>query len=115
VKRIGTKADQGSAEVSAFLNDLSERLAASARQVDVQTHLINDLLDVSRITSNTLKLELEHCDLVPIVREAIEDMRVTAPERLSPNSRERSGWRVLLEKVPPSGLPCPLSHEGEKR
>ncbi|WP_040441641.1 PAS domain S-box protein [Ktedonobacter racemifer] len=80
-KRLGTKADRMSPEVSAFLNDLSERLAASARQVDVQTHLINDLLDVSRITAQTLKLELEPCDLVPIVRETVENLRVTAPER----------------------------------
>ncbi|GHO62780.1 hypothetical protein KSC_016720 [Ktedonobacter sp. SOSP1-52] len=80
-KRLGTKADHMSPEVSAFLNDLSERLAVSARQVDVQTHLINDLLDVSRITAQTLKLELEPCDLVPIVRETVENLQVTAPER----------------------------------
>jgi hypothetical protein len=67
--------------VSAFFHDLLERLAASARQVDVQTHLINDLLDVSRITANTLQLELDQYDLTSIVRETVEDLRVTAPSR----------------------------------
>jgi hypothetical protein len=78
-KRLGTQTDHLSPEVSAFFNDLIERLTAGARQVDVQTHLINDLLDVSRITANTLKLELEQCDLASIVRETVEDLRVTAP------------------------------------
>jgi signal transduction histidine kinase len=81
VKRLGTQADHLSPEVSAFLNDLSKRLAASVRQVDVQTRLINDLLDVSRITARTLKLDLQRCDLVSIVRETVEDLRVTVPER----------------------------------
>ncbi|GHO80577.1 hypothetical protein KSD_83480 [Ktedonobacter sp. SOSP1-85] len=81
VKRLGTQTDHLTPEVSAFFNDLMERLAASARQVDVQTHLINDLLDVSRITANTLELSLDHCDLASIVRETVEDLRVTAPER----------------------------------
>jgi hypothetical protein len=81
VKRLGTQTDHLSPEVSAFLHDLLERLAASARQVDVQTHLINDLLDVSRITANTLQLELDQCDLTSIVRETVEDLRVTAPSR----------------------------------
>lgn len=80
-KRLLTTTDPLPPEVSAFLIDLSERLTASARQVDVQTHLINDLLDVSRITAGTLKLEREPCDLVALVRETVEDLRVMAPER----------------------------------
>jgi hypothetical protein len=81
VKRLGARVDRVSPEVCAFFDDLSERLAASARQVDVQTRLINDLLDVSRMTANTLKLEMQRCDLVRIVRETVEDLRVMAPER----------------------------------
>jgi hypothetical protein len=81
LKRLGARVDHVSPEVCAFFDDLSERLAASARQVDVQTRLINDLLDVSRMTANTLKLEMQRCDLVRIVRETVEDLRVMAPER----------------------------------
>lgn len=81
VKRLDARSDRLSSEMRAFLEDLSERLAASNRQVDVQTHLINDLLDVSRITANTLKLELACYDLVSLVRGTVEDLRVTAPDR----------------------------------
>lgn len=70
-----------SPEVRIFLDSLMERLTACVRQVDIQTHLINDLLDVSRITANSLKLDLTHCDLVPIVHETVTDLRATEPER----------------------------------
>ncbi|MGH2507776.1 MAG: PAS domain S-box protein [Ktedonobacteraceae bacterium] len=68
-------------EVNEFLTDLAERLETCARQVDVQTHLINDLMDVSRITAHTLTLELDYCDLVSIVRATVEDLKMVAPER----------------------------------
>lgn len=81
VKRLDTWIAFLPLEVRIFLEDLSARVAASIHQVDVQTRLINDLLDVSCITANTLKLELGHYDLVSIVRETVEDLRVTAPGR----------------------------------
>lgn len=81
VRRLEGRAGGLSSEMRAFLDDLSDCLAAAHRQVDVQTRLINDLLDVSRMTSNTLKLELDRCDLLALVREAVEDLRVTAPAR----------------------------------
>lgn len=67
--------------MSAFFDDLLEHLATSVRQVDVQTRLINDLLDVSRITANTLQLSLRRCELGKIVRQTVEDVQVTAPAR----------------------------------
>ncbi|WP_052568963.1 sensor histidine kinase [Ktedonobacter racemifer] len=33
------------------------------------------------LMANTLELSLDHCDLASIVRETVEDLRVTAPER----------------------------------
>lgn len=80
-KRLDGRQGSLPPEVREFLQDLSERLAACVRQVDVQTHLINDLLDVSRITAGTLQVELERCDLISLVRETVEDLRVIAPER----------------------------------
>jgi hypothetical protein len=81
MKRITTTADRLSPELRAFFDGLTRSVADSVRQIDVQTRLINDLLDVSRITSNTLKLSLQYCDLSNIVRQTVEDLRVTAPER----------------------------------
>lgn len=68
-------------ETRTFCDDLLRWVWACTRQVDVQTHLINDLLDVSRITAQTLTLELAPCDLVAIVRETVEDVQMIAPER----------------------------------
>ncbi len=64
-----------------FFKDLAKNLQDSIRQIDVQTRLINDLLDVSRIAANTLKLSPHPCDLGDIVCQTVEDLRVIAPER----------------------------------
>jgi hypothetical protein len=82
LKHVVTTADQVSPEIHTFFESLTKNLKDSIRQVDVQTRLINDLLDISRITTNTLKLELEHCDLITIARDTVEDMRVIVPERV---------------------------------
>ena len=67
--------------MSTFFDGLTKSVEDGLRQIDVQTNLINDLLDASRITAGTLKLEMKPCDLVPLVRETTDDLRVTAPER----------------------------------
>ena len=82
LKRVVTTADYVSPEIHTFFESLTKDLEESVRHVDAQTRLINDLLDISRITANTLQLELEHTDLITIVRETVEDMRVIAPERV---------------------------------
>jgi PAS domain S-box-containing protein len=80
LKRI-TTTEQVSPEWKTFAQDLTQDLEDLVCQVDVQARLINDLLDVSRITTNTLKLELRRCELGSIVRETIKDLRIIAPER----------------------------------
>lgn len=52
------------------------------RQVGRMTDLLNELLDVSRITSGHLRLSRERCDLCAVVKNAIET--------LEPGIRERS-------------------------
>jgi len=47
------------------------------RQVRHMTRIVDDLLDVSRITRGKLSLERERVDLVPLVRQAVEDRRGT--------------------------------------
>lgn len=82
LKRTITTTDHLSPEWSTFAQGLSKNLEDSVHQIDVQTRLINDLLDISRITANTLELSLHPCDLVSIVRATAEDLRVTAPEHV---------------------------------
>ena len=49
-----------------------------ARQLRQLTRLVDDLLDVGRITSGKVRLDLREVDLVAIVREAAETMEPTA-------------------------------------
>lgn len=67
--------------------------------MEAQTRLINDLLDVSRITAGTLKLSLAPCDLNAIVREAVADVQITAPERtFLLDLREETPITVLVDR-----------------
>ncbi|HEX7735120.1 MAG TPA: PAS domain S-box protein [Ktedonobacteraceae bacterium] len=68
-------------EMRDFLETLSDRLVAAVRQVDSQTRLINDLLDVSRIQTNTLQLEMQRNDVISIIKTTIEDLRLMVPRR----------------------------------
>jgi PAS domain S-box-containing protein len=52
--------------------------AMMKRQVHQLTRLVDDLLDVTRVTSNKLALALERVDLGPIVREVVEASRPAA-------------------------------------
>lgn len=81
VTHLSTGTEIPPSEIHAFLENCSERLTTAIRQVDVQTHVINDLLDVSRIATNTLQLEQEPCDLVSLVHETVVDLHLTAPSR----------------------------------
>lgn len=68
-------------EMRRYLERLSDHLADAVRQVDLQTRFINDLLDISRIQTNTLHLEKQRCDLLRIVKTTIADLRLIAPKR----------------------------------
>jgi PAS domain S-box-containing protein len=49
-----------------------------ARNAELLTRLVNDVLDTSRIVSGKLRIELRDCDLSEIVREVVESIRETA-------------------------------------
>jgi PAS domain S-box-containing protein len=50
---------------------VASRLATAERQISRLTRLIDELLDVSRITSGRLRLDLEELDLPLLVRDAV--------------------------------------------
>ncbi len=54
---------------------VANKVAMAVRQTDRLSRLIEDLLDVSRITSGRLRLELDEVDLADVVRETVEKMR----------------------------------------
>ncbi|HEX6122653.1 MAG TPA: response regulator, partial [Ktedonobacterales bacterium] len=66
--------------------DISEARAATLlprteRQIDRLTRLVGDLVDVSRIQKGKLELQPEPCDLTAILRETVEEQRMTHAER----------------------------------
>jgi len=50
-------------------------------QISIQDRLVDDLLDISRVQAQTLKLLKEPCNLVNIVQEAVEDLHQAEPAR----------------------------------
>jgi PAS domain S-box-containing protein len=84
-KRQLTRLKQGGAATEAAiatLTALEGLLDRAERQVNMQNRLINDLIDVTRIQTDHLNLQLERLDLVKIVREVVEDQRILAPTRV---------------------------------
>jgi PAS domain S-box-containing protein len=55
----------------------SRALRVIDRQVGQLVRMVDDLLDISRITQNKIQLRLRRVDLVELVRQTIEDNRTT--------------------------------------
>ena len=54
---------------------INANLVVARRQVDRLADLVEEMLEVSRITAGRLKLQLEEIDLVDVVRDALEKVR----------------------------------------
>lgn len=61
--------------------DTEHARAVVVRQVEHMTRLIDDLLDVSRITCDKLVLQLDHFDLAPVIGTAVETSRPLIVDR----------------------------------
>jgi PAS domain S-box-containing protein len=70
-----------SQQVHEVLTNVQSFLDRADRQANVQSRLVRDLLDVSRIEADRLELHSQRCDLVAIARQAIEDQRSVTPSR----------------------------------
>jgi PAS domain S-box-containing protein len=68
-------------ETTAALNTIAGPLKEALRAVRAQQRLIGDFLDVARIQARALEISPQHCDLVEIVREAVEHQRMLTPAR----------------------------------
>jgi signal transduction histidine kinase/ActR/RegA family two-component response regulator len=56
-------------------------LDAAERQLRVQTRLVDDLLDVSRLSTGKIRLLRQKLDLIEVARRAVSDVRSLAKER----------------------------------
>jgi PAS domain S-box-containing protein len=61
--------------------DLEWSRDVTARQVSNFAHLINDLLDVARITEGKIQLHKELIDAVPVIRHAMDAVKPIVEER----------------------------------
>lgn len=59
------------------VGEVCELLSRQARQM---THLVDDLLDVSRVTRGIVRLRLERVDLADLIREVTDECRTAAAE-----------------------------------
>jgi PAS domain S-box-containing protein len=64
------------------LEGVQTMLERAERQVGVQNRLVSDLVDVSRIQTGKLELQLAMTDLATVVREVVADQRFATPMRL---------------------------------
>jgi signal transduction histidine kinase len=56
-------------------------LICANHRVNVQNRMISDMLDGSRIQANRFTLSTKRCNLLEIVRRAVEDQRSVTPDR----------------------------------
>ena len=89
---------------------LADHLSDSARQhalrlidrnAQAQAQLVNDLVDMSRMTTGKLKLELEPLPVVPALEAALESVRPAAQAK---NLTLRTTWHVQCR---PASSPTP--------
>ena len=90
-----------------FDEDATNRaLETIERNAQIQTQLIDDLLDVSRILRGKLSLNIHSCDLKTIIEAAIETVRLAAQAKtieihtwLDPNAGQVQGDSGRLQQV----------------
>ena len=70
------------AEAARAIKPALDPLASTEHQLERLERLVNDVLDVSRIQAGKLELRPDTADLAEIVRQAVEEQRQVAPERL---------------------------------
>jgi signal transduction histidine kinase/PAS domain-containing protein len=68
-------------DLASKLELIQTLLDRAERQVRLQNRLVGDLLDISRIQAHKIALKLGSCDLVVIVREAVQDQCLLVPAR----------------------------------
>jgi PAS domain S-box-containing protein len=81
LKRLMQKARSFSPEEKTVIDEVGLLLERAVHPTEIQSRLINDLLDVSRIDANKLELSPSLHDLISIVHETVENLHSTQPNR----------------------------------
>jgi PAS domain S-box-containing protein len=87
-------------------DDLAQGLETIERNARAQTQIIEDLLDMSRIISGKVRLDVQRIDLAPVIEAALDTVRPAAAARgirllatLDPLARGVSGDPGRLQQV----------------
>lgn len=80
-RKRGDERAAGGGKERGPLEQLLRLLDRAAISVERQERLVQDLLDISRISAGRLEYRMERRDLMALVREAVEEQHVNAPER----------------------------------
>ena len=81
LKRVMLQNGQLPDDVMKSIANVQNYLDRAERQVGMQNRLVNDLLDVSRVETGRLELHPALCNIIPLVKEVIEDQRYLTPDR----------------------------------
>ena len=99
---------------------LDRGLDVIERNVQLQTQLISDLLDMSRIASGKLRLEVEAVDLAAVVEAAVETARPAAQKKgvqlegiVEPGAGAVAGDPVRLQQIVSNLLGNAIKFTGE--
>ena len=76
---------------------VKEGMGAIERNVRVQTQLIEDLLDMSRITSGKVRLEVRSINLADVIHAAIETVAPATRAKVGPRD-PREFWTTEARK-----------------
>lgn len=99
--------------VTAFslLLQLTQRQQAKGRPVDSSTldrlrgqvdrisHLIDDLLEITRLQHGTIKLKFENRDLVSLISECLDDQKLRSPNRIFKFNKPIEAIQVKMDPV----------------
>jgi signal transduction histidine kinase len=81
---LAQRESREASEVFGRLRPTENLLERAERQIVVLNHLVEDLLDVSKIQAGKLEFRLERCDLIAIVQDAVTEQRAAHSGRLIP-------------------------------
>ncbi len=88
------------------VEDVEQGLATIERNARAQNQIIEDLLDMSRIISGKVRLDVQRMDLAPVLEATIETMRPAAAAKgirlqtvLDPRGRPVSGDPSRLQQI----------------
>ncbi len=66
----------------ATLAQVMHMLARSLENLHLQTRLINDLLDFSRVQADKLEFHVTSCDLIELATQTVQEQQMANPQRL---------------------------------